>query len=568
MNSNKSNQSNNRVMKLLEFKFRALNAAFENFQGISNLSIQAEASTLERIYNIDGESYKYGSWDLSSENQAWVGNHDCAHKLESQSVSAIKNRHPAPSGGFFISNETNKIIKLSTQAAKDDKLLSEAEKHVLDLARTETYIEDVSKEFRNIIEPKELEIMLFVNEISGSSRDLVRLALHYTQKWKTSRRVSVCQSSGYDKDIATADPGSDTPEHQYLFHPSTLEKMEITRQSSRNDKMLRQALSSKSINNYPSQFHNQYQPSRRKTNYRGSSQPRWGCSSKWSQTEQNSNYRSSQGNGNQYTSSQKPQWNQGTNSSHASSSLKPAQPVGNRNTEKWVRNSIRTATIPYSKEDLQSSRDSPACYQLDGPEIFGLRDHQSSLGYKPSICLTNIWEGRTGKDTPAIGYDAYQRLRQTHSDNTEAHRETWIHYEPRKISYYSEKPSEIPRSSVRHPENVDSFDPGKKKENQKRSPQSHKPSGNGETSDGIKRHVFGSCKCNRACLNQVKRTSTRHNKRPKEAQIQLQRALPTFSIDTERSEVVGHPIKPLELVATEIEDLKPKRTRICYNRCF
>ncbi|OMJ21092.1 hypothetical protein AYI70_g3682 [Smittium culicis] len=106
----------------------------------NNPRIQAEAPTLERIYTTEGESYKYGSWDLSSENQARFGNHDCTHKLTSMSVSAIKNRHPAPSGGFFKSNETNKIIKLSTPAAKDGKLLSEAEQHVLDLARIGTYI--------------------------------------------------------------------------------------------------------------------------------------------------------------------------------------------------------------------------------------------------------------------------------------------------------------------------------------------------------------------------------------------------------------------------------------------
>ncbi|OMJ13208.1 hypothetical protein AYI69_g9082 [Smittium culicis] len=136
------------------------------------------------------------------------------------------------------------------------------------------------------------------------------------------------------------------------------------------------------------------------------------------------------------------------------------------------------------------------------------------------------------------------------------------------LLHRNSKPSEIPRSSVRHPENVDTFDPGKNKENQKRSPQSHTPSGNGETSNGIKRPVFGSCNCDRACCNQVKRTSTRHNKRPTESQLQLQRALSTLSIYTERSEVVGYPIKPLKLVATDIEDLKSKRTRICYNGCF
>ncbi|OMJ22222.1 hypothetical protein AYI70_g3016 [Smittium culicis] len=71
------------------------------------------------------------------------------------------------------------------------------------------------------------------------------------------------------------------------------------------------------------------------------------------------------------------------------------------------------------------------------------------------------------------------------------------------------------RRRVRHPESVDKFDPGKIKENQK-----------------------------------------------------IQRAFPTLSTDAERSEAVGHPIKPSKLVVIDAETLKSKRKRTCYNECF
>ncbi|OMJ15758.1 hypothetical protein AYI69_g8089 [Smittium culicis] len=81
---------------------------------------------------------------------------------------------------------------------------------------------------------------------------------------------------------------------------------------------------------------------------------------------------------------------------------------GIRYIEKWVQNPIHAATIPYSKEELQSFKDSPAYYQLDYPEIFRLNGHQNSLEYKPNLCLAYIWEGRAGKDTLALGYDTYK----------------------------------------------------------------------------------------------------------------------------------------------------------------
>ncbi|OMJ23860.1 hypothetical protein AYI69_g4842 [Smittium culicis] len=89
-------------------------------------------------------------------------------------------------------------ITLRTQRAKDDKLFSEDEQRILDLTDS--------------------ELKLIVEEISNCSQDLVRLAIHYEKKRKTSRRVFVCQSSGYEKYIATADPGSDISENQYLLH--------------------------------------------------------------------------------------------------------------------------------------------------------------------------------------------------------------------------------------------------------------------------------------------------------------------------------------------------------------
>ncbi|OMJ17363.1 hypothetical protein AYI70_g6015 [Smittium culicis] len=362
---------------------QTLKVALENLQGTSNPSIQDESSTLESIYTAEGESYKYGSWDLSPDNQAG----------------------------------------------------------------------------------------LFVEESRGISQDLFRLALHYAQKWGNSRRASIRQISGYDIDIATADPGTDMPEHQYLFHLSALEKMEISIQSIRNEKLLRQALSSKTSNNYPRQFHNHYQPNPGNTKYRGRSQARWGNSSKWNQTGQNSNYRGIQGNGSQ------------------------------------------------------------------------LRENQSSLGYKPNIRLTNIRNERTGEDTPAVGYDVYQRI--LHKGNFQDG-----------------------RSSIRHRENVCKFDPGKNKEDKRESPQSHSPPGNGVTSNGINHRVFCSRNCNRSCCDQVKGASNRHSKRYTEAQLKLQRTLFTFRTNIDQYEAAGHPIKPSKLVAIDAETLKSEITRTCYNECF
>ncbi|OMJ16107.1 hypothetical protein AYI69_g7962 [Smittium culicis] len=728
-------------MKLLESKFKRSTQRLKICKESETPASRLRPLQLKGSIPLESESYKYGSWDLSPENQAWVGKHDCAHKLESQ---------------------------LSAQIAKDDKLLSEAEQYILDLARIGAYIEDVSREFRNIIEPKEPEIMLFVDEISGSSQDLVRLALHYAQKWKTSRRISICQSSGYEKilPLQTLDPISQSTNTYSIPVPwknwklqdsqaettNCLEKrsaaslattirvnsttsislaevtpitggaaktdgevalngaklaktatIEVARETETNTPLVRSYSGTKVPTRVTargfrvdrgkicklrsiwkvrisSKTDDMDQPKddgqspqgkvlrkNRKFKKRGKCNPKprkniWRIFNHGPSVHRPEKYFFTKKHQNDLISRENRKNLMRKNGKKDRQPIalrvtskfprkrenifkkfhtdRPDRPishtaVGNRHIEIWVQNPIRTTTIPYSKEYLQSSRDSPACYQLDGPEIFGFGDNQSSLGSKPNICLTNIWQGRTGEDTPAVGYEAYKRIRhkgkfqderyqisernhttwrfyhkagykiclspgsftskfgknvplhaqrddilvplaaiwtnygaesvhqnyeicnraaqidcntlnflhrrhsnsrrisggipETHSDNSEAHGETWVHYEPRKISFHSEKTSEIPRSCVRHPENVDTFNSGKNKENQKRSPQSHTPS---------------------------------------ESQLQLQRALTTLSIYTEQSEVVGYPIKPLELVATDIEDLKSKLTRICYNGCF
>ncbi|OMJ14005.1 hypothetical protein AYI70_g8160 [Smittium culicis] len=85
-----------------------------------------------------------------------------------------------------------------------------------------------------------------------------------------------------------------------------------------------------------------------------------------------------------------------------------------------------------------------------------------------------------------------------------------------------EKSSEILRSSVRNPENVDTFDPGKKKEDQNGSPQILSPPGNGPVA--IKSREF---------------------------QLDITYALKKHNF------MVGHPTKPLELVAIDMKTSNP-----------
>ncbi|OMJ20314.1 hypothetical protein AYI70_g4191 [Smittium culicis] len=116
------------------------------------------------------------------------------------------------------------------------------------------------------------KIKLFDEEISGSSQDLVRLALHYAQNWENLRRASVCKSSGYGKDIATAEPGTESmSSNTCSISVFWKKKMEIRIMPSSNVKPLMQALSSNPRDSYPLRFHNQYQPCQGSLNYWGAS---------------------------------------------------------------------------------------------------------------------------------------------------------------------------------------------------------------------------------------------------------------------------------------------------------
>ncbi|OMJ22223.1 hypothetical protein AYI70_g3017 [Smittium culicis] len=81
----------------------------------------------------------------------------------------------------------------------DDKLFSESEQFAFDLTKIGLYIEEISRELRNIVDPTELETKLFVEEISVSSQDLARLAFHYALMWINSKRDSLFQSSRMTK---------------------------------------------------------------------------------------------------------------------------------------------------------------------------------------------------------------------------------------------------------------------------------------------------------------------------------------------------------------------------------
>ncbi|OLY82019.1 hypothetical protein AYI68_g3869, partial [Smittium mucronatum] len=182
-------------LETLQLKIQELKTDLENLQGTSNPSFKAEETPVERIYVTDGESYKYGSWDLNPESHEWIIKHDSEHKLASQSVSAIKNRHPVPSGGHFKANESIKNLKLTPQATKEDTTLMEAEQQILDLARIGLHIEELSRGFSSIETPTESQAKLFAEEINGNSQDLLRLAFSYAHKWKHSRRTATPTST-------------------------------------------------------------------------------------------------------------------------------------------------------------------------------------------------------------------------------------------------------------------------------------------------------------------------------------------------------------------------------------
>ncbi|PVU97128.1 hypothetical protein BB559_002143 [Furculomyces boomerangus] len=195
-----------------------------------------------------------GARERIKSSKNWIvrkkSEHDCEHRLVSQSVSSIKIRHPAPSGGYFKSYELNKSIKLNSQAAKEDKQLSEAKQQALNLARIGIHIEELSRSFAQISTPNESKVNIVAEEINGSAQDLLRLAFSYAHKWRTSRRIGVAQSSGYDKDTAVSVPEGENPEAQYLFHPKTLEQMDSSRQTARNDRLLRTAITNRQPTNY------------------------------------------------------------------------------------------------------------------------------------------------------------------------------------------------------------------------------------------------------------------------------------------------------------------------------
>ncbi|PVZ96963.1 hypothetical protein BB558_007102, partial [Smittium angustum] len=219
------NNDQPQTIESFQVQLQGLTEAIERIQATSN---QVEAAKIERIYATNGESYKHGNWDLNPHAHRWIQEHDCEHRLVSQSVSSIKIRHPAPSGGYFKSYELNKSIKLNSQAAKEDKQLSEAKQQALNLARIGIHIEELSRSFAQISTPNESKVNIVAEEINGSAQDLLRLAFSYAHKWRTSRRIGVAQSSGYDKDTAVSVPEGENPEAQYLFHPKTLEQMDRT----------------------------------------------------------------------------------------------------------------------------------------------------------------------------------------------------------------------------------------------------------------------------------------------------------------------------------------------------
>ncbi|PVU91917.1 hypothetical protein BB560_006092, partial [Smittium megazygosporum] len=244
---------------------KTLSAALKQME-INNTSFQADEAPQERIYFNEGKSYKYGTWELNHEHHSWfdqcsifITRHDCEQKLAPQSVTAIKTRYLIPAGGYFKSLEINKTIRPSQQAPKEDKQLAEAEQQILDLGRIAIHIEELARGLEGIQNPSEPEVNGFAQETTGSAQDLLRLAFNYSSKIKHTRRMAIATTSGYDRDTATSAPESGFAETQYLFHPEVLSRMEEHRSKSRNDKLLRIAISGKIPNGFQRPGNQSYQ---------------------------------------------------------------------------------------------------------------------------------------------------------------------------------------------------------------------------------------------------------------------------------------------------------------------
>ncbi|PWA00984.1 hypothetical protein BB558_002944 [Smittium angustum] len=330
-------------------------------------------------------------------------------------------RHPAPSGGYFKSYELNKSIKVNSQAAKEDKQLSEAKQQALNLARIGIHIEELSRSFAQISTPNESKVNIVAEEINGSAQDLLRLAFSYAHKWRTSRRIGVAQSSGYDKDTAVSVPEGENPEAQYLFHPKTLEQMDSSRQTARNDRLLRTAITNRQPTNYYRPPSSPYTSRGGSPAYRGSFNNRGGYyRPSYSQNngyrpQFNSNYRPNRPAGYTPNTSTGSDQNQHTD---ACPTVQQAQklvemgeePMGTPNTERGIHDTVcRTASTDPEKGICPSEAPSGSD-QRYGVGILGVGDHPGDPGYEYDICLTNIRQGGAQQDPSALRHDPNQRI--------------------------------------------------------------------------------------------------------------------------------------------------------------
>ncbi|OMJ20585.1 hypothetical protein AYI70_g4014 [Smittium culicis] len=101
---NNEQQQPEQSIAAIQLEIQELKASLSRCKDAGNAASEGEAVHVERIYNTEFESYKQGTWELNPDTHGWVSRHDCEHKLSTQSISAIKNRHPAPSRGHFKSN--------------------------------------------------------------------------------------------------------------------------------------------------------------------------------------------------------------------------------------------------------------------------------------------------------------------------------------------------------------------------------------------------------------------------------------------------------------------------------
>ncbi|PVU95215.1 hypothetical protein BB560_005871, partial [Smittium megazygosporum] len=364
--------------------------------------------------------------------------------------------------GMFLKES----VKPSQQTAKEDKQLAEAEQQILDLGRIAIHIEELARGLEGIQNPSEPEVKGFAQEITGSAQDLLRLAFNYSSKIKLAMRTAIATTSGYDGDTATSAPESEFAETQYLFHPEVISRMEEHRSKSRNDKLLRIAISGKIPNGFQRPRNQSYQ-NNRGGYFRGGHGNRGGY--RGGPNQYNQSYRPPSYTNNQQRQGPKQSTGQSSFTDHPTGlrdirksvsddtgddhetgkilsknrnvvprdtpghslrnlwvrSRTRAKPpkeqgrllvkarqehVGRQYFEEWVSDTTYPVTHAHTSKVISPGSSPLGSHRHDGQGIPAVWNDTGGSGYGYDLCIPDIWKRRAYKDPPTTGYDAYQRI--------------------------------------------------------------------------------------------------------------------------------------------------------------